>query len=779
MEQLKVLPIYQEKTSKLKYNYLIFALLSFFMGQAEIFPGFYTFFPVYWSIFLNTNPYLVTLVSTGGIFGLLYAGGWDNLYYVSGVAGLIMYMLYQRFFRKSEIIQAFFIAFSYMLSSVVFNYYHNSQLYLYLLRIAESGVIFLFIIVARQGSQKLTWKKKKLTYLEIMLILFLSSGIIISIFEMTGSGIVVNSLVLLLIFTGANSAGPYMGLMLAAIYGLVLMSTGIIPMLTVMKYMIFGLISGLLSRKRKLWHLIPLALAFFLYSGFSASIYDLRESLLETLLVGFIYLILPLSVWDNLYIKFTKKNSLKVQNTVLDDKYRDLFNKQISELAAVFLELSSAFKEVLPGRSQEKTNRLEDFVFLFKNKNCTSCYQRKQCWQKNREQTYRTMKTLLLAAKSEGKLTKEIIDKKLGDFCINSSRITGGAKSCFEIFQVNNFWRNRFIDRQEIVSEQLNGISQIIDEFSDKTGISFVLDFSQENLWDKVKKHKIDVSDIKIYNNLKNDKVNIKVMMEPCADSKPCEHELIGILNSEYNYNFRILKWECGNKLKDKPCTIHYGPTGPYHIEMAVVQLPAVNNISGDSYQYRQLTDGLDMLVLSDGMGVGKDAARESKTAVKLFNNIIEAGFDRRLAIKTINSALFLRNQDERFTTLDIAFFNTFTGQLKLEKIGAMSTFIKRNWDIMKYKSSSLPVGILDNIEVTSHSVQLEDNDFVFMLTDGILDSSPEVDDKEGWFSRLLQNISFNTAQGYIEYIIEVINGNNKEIDDDITLLVFKVDKEF
>jgi stage II sporulation protein E len=186
------------------------------------------------------------------------------------------------------------------------------------------------------------------------------------------------------------------------------------------------------------------------------------------------------------------------------------------------------------------------------------------------------------------------------------------------------------------------------------------------------------------------------------------------------------------------------------------------------------LGNGKDMIVLSDGMGVGVNAARESNAAVNLLERIIKAGFDQELAIEIINSALFLRNNDENFTTLDIMFFDTFSGKVIFNKIGSASSFIKRDWKVEQIKPDSLPIGILEHVEITENTKELEKDDFVIMFSDGVFDAIETDLDKEEWFKRLLQNSSFDLPGQLADYILDTVRKKGN-INDDITIIVFKV----
>jgi stage II sporulation protein E len=324
-----------------------------------------------------------------------------------------------------------------------------------------------------------------------------------------------------------------------------------------------------------------------------------------------------------------------------------------------------------------------------------------------------------------------------------------------------------------MVSAQLEGISNIISKLSTNSNIGNNQKLIIENIEDKMRENELDIYDIKSNPINNSDKINIYIEMEPCSGNNPCQNQIIKLLSREFKSNFRLIKSECGNKLKDNPCGLLYGQQGDLSLEVTTRQLRQ-KNVSGDTYLYKQLGNGKDMIVLSDGMGVGVNAARESNAAVNLLERIIKAGFDQELAIEIINSALFLRNNDENFTTLDIMFFDTFSGKVIFNKIGSASSFIKRDWKVEQIKPDSLPIGILEHVEITENTKELEKDDFVIMFSDGVFDAIETDLDKEEWFKRLLQNSSFDLPGQLADYILDTVRKKGN-INDDITIIVFKV----
>lgn len=86
---------------------------------------------------------------------------------------------------------------------------------------------------------------------------------------------------------------------------------------------------------------------------------------------------------------------------------------------------------------------------------------------------------------------------------------------------------------------------------------------------------------------------------------------------------------------------------------------------------------GRFVMCLSDGMGSGMEACKESETVVELLEQFMESGFSQETAAKMVNSALVLKGQDGMFSTVDICAVDLYTGICNFLKAGAASTFIK------------------------------------------------------------------------------------------------------
>ena len=122
--------------------------------------------------------------------------------------------------------------------------------------------------------------------------------------------------------------------------------------------------------------------------------------------------------------------------------------------------------------------------------------------------------------------------------------------------------------------------------------------------------------------------------------------------------------------------------------------------ISGDTFLMTDLPGGKKGIALSDGMGSGEEAFRESTMVVEMLEELLEAGFPVKTAVQMMNTALVIGREEVRFSTIDVSLFDLYSGTCEFVKAGASTTFIKRKDAVEKICSTTLPIGVLQDIEI-------------------------------------------------------------------------------
>lgn len=129
---------------------------------------------------------------------------------------------------------------------------------------------------------------------------------------------------------------------------------------------------------------------------------------------------------------------------------------------------------------------------------------------------------------------------------------------------------------------------------------------------------------------------------------------------------------------------------------------------------------GVSYVILSDGMGSGKNAALESRMVVRMFKKLISSGVNYSSAVKLINSIMLAKSGEEAFATLDAVRVDLDDCNLTVIKSGASATLMRHRGSVMKIASSSFPIGIYEQSEIFIRNCECDEGDIIIMLSDGI-----------------------------------------------------------
>ncbi len=194
-------------------------------------------------------------------------------------------------------------------------------------------------------------------------------------------------------------------------------------------------------------------------------------------------------------------------------------------------------------------------------------------------------------------------------------------------------------------------------------------------------------------------------------------------------------------------------------------------SVSGDNACYFLTDTGTACLLLSDGMGSGAAASRDSRMLITSLERFLRAGISVGDALHAVSPALRLRSDGMRFTTLDAFTLDLFSGRAENLKCGAAPTYMRLNgrWTILP--GTALPIGLAEEDELgDAVPLQMNDGDIVVLLSDGVTDGT---DDK--WVRQLLIAHAGDSPK---EIAAELVNeAKGKGHDDDRTVMVMKIEK--
>ncbi len=204
----------------------------------------------------------------------------------------------------------------------------------------------------------------------------------------------------------------------------------------------------------------------------------------------------------------------------------------------------------------------------------------------------------------------------------------------------------------------------------------------------------------------------------------------------------------------------------PYTVECAALcKTKGGETVCGDSALAFSADQSHYILLLSDGMGSGKDAFAQSRWTVTLLQKLLRAGMKAEGAIGMVHSSLKLAQQDIAFATADLCSINLQNGKAKFIKAGAVSTFILREDRIIEVCGMSMPLGASEHPDVITQKEQLKADDLLLLISDGAYHRKDEI-------LYALQKHRSLPPRELANRLIRIVLPQNDDAQDDITVLV-------
>lgn len=445
---------------------------------------------------------------------------------------------------------------------------------------------------------------------------------------------------------------------------------------------------------------------------------------------------------------------------------------QIEKFADSLKQLSHTFLELEEKKKSFSNEEIEEMFEHVKGKVCTNCEKCNWCWGENFVHTYQMGYEILSAVDNYGNELNTETKRKLQQRCIMAPRFLREMLEAFHDARQNMMWINRIAQSREGCAVQMDTFADMIRSTAKELEDSM---FTDERLEKKISTHLKRKGIRVLYTNFFMNRegkyevhITARAMQNECVTTK----ELVRGLSEVMGRRF-VLDGVHSQMLGREYSTVVCMEGPAFYTLQGVARIgKGCSQISGDNFMMLELPGGRQGVALSDGMGSGERACRESTLVIELLEELLEAGFPEKTAIQMINTTLVMGREEIHFSTIDMSVFDLYTGTCEIIKAGASSTFIKKKDKVEHLSSTSLPIGVLHMIEIDSVKRQLEDGDFVVMVTDGIMDALP-VGEQDIVLETIIQGTAMNNPKEMAHHILEqVLNWNGEPPLDDMTVLV-------
>lgn len=465
----------------------------------------------------------------------------------------------------------------------------------------------------------------------------------------------------------------------------------------------------------------------------------------------------------------------KKKNTAIYDQHPQ--KARIEQYALSLQKLANTFYSMPYRKEHLSSSEIENIFGNVQDKVCEDCSRKESCWK---EQYYHTHQKAynILRLIEEGDNGKVL--HAHGDWCLeclNPGKFVECMKETFYKARQNLLWNNRLIENRLAIAEQLNEVAHTIHMVAEDIYDISSAPTEYENQIKRLLQRRHAV--VKQVWMLEKPDQQKKIFVTLRARGGQCiaMSEVASIVSEVYDCRL-VPARDSRSIVNGEFNTVLFVEDVNYKVLYGVSKITKEREtVSGDNYSCAQDEEQF-VMCLSDGMGSGLEACKESETVVELLEQFITSGFSRETAAKMLNSALVLQRRDGMYSTVDICAFNLYTGICDFLKAGAATTFIKRdNW-VEAISSTSLAAGLVQQMDFETTSKKLYDGDYLIMVTDGVLDALP-LEKEEEVMKEIIMQIHSTTPREFGRSILERALGYCEyQARDDMTVLVAGVWKK-
>ncbi len=416
--------------------------------------------------------------------------------------------------------------------------------------------------------------------------------------------------------------------------------------------------------------------------------------------------------------------------------------------------------------SQEKEEKM--LIENVAQRVCRNCRNSKKCWVDDYKDTYKVVSDLLRATKIRGWSEQYDVPPAFKNVCYNPSALVLETNKVYELYRVNTVWENKILESKKLINQQLCDVSRVVEGIAEEieNGYSFELE-AEERMVEFLDNLGVRVADITVVKE-KEERYQINITVADCKKDSTCHFVIAPAAEKILKRRFYAENRNCTSG----KCSIVLKEREWFEAEVGVSRTRQKGEKEwGDSYAIIRPGDGKVIVALSDGMGSGNEAAKESNETVKLLEGMLVAGIDKETAVKLINSVLILKSYDENFATIDMLIFDLYTGYGEFVKTGSVGSYIKKGKKVVCLRSSSLPTGIVGVSEPAKSKMRFSKGDVIVIASDGVT----EVIRDDSWIREVLKNINEESAKEISDILLNKAMKLQSTHTDDMTVLAVKI----
>ncbi len=485
-----------------------------------------------------------------------------------------------------------------------------------------------------------------------------------------------------------------------------------------------GMMAGILSNAGRLLSVLTFVVSGALVVFSTGQSQVQMPALYETFIASVIFMVLP----ESFFAWVSNLLGIKI-NSAGDypERLREYARDRLGLVSGAFRELYNMLASTFDKTSRTNDADITTVFDRTSGRVCRKCALMNICWERESETSFSALNEVSPIMMKKCRVEADDFPQYFSSRCLNFPKFLNVANEELTALIHRRQFNNRLRESREMVCSQYSEMSNILETVAEELTQDITFDTAAEE---------------RIQKFLKPMGVNAKVTVRVGSDGHkraevdgtdltPMHRERSKVRHGIAN----ALGAETGEPEIMRMKSMERWIFTEVETYTAIIGVAANKKqgqkVSGDSGTYFKDESGTLNIILSDGMGSGREAAHESATAVRMLERMLRSGIRADVALKLLNSALILRGAgDGGYATIDLLSASLQKGDSVLYKFGAAPTYIKRGKKVSRITCSALPAGVETVIPpvLDMTKFKLVAGDIVVMTSDGVADHQ-----NDGW----------------------------------------------
>ncbi len=588
------------------------------------------------------------------------------------------------------------------------------------------------------------------------------------------------TMIMIFSYRGGLGTGAASGVVVGILLTASTMSTGGQFSATIISlYAFCGFLAGLFNRYKKVGVSLGFFLGNFILSILLTATPEIIINVYEIFFAMIIFIIIPSKFTE--FLKLPQLTGVKIPTVRVNyaEKLRQVASERLNGFAGILSKMSEVCREINTHSVENTQKDMVQIIDRITDRVCAKCALNSDCWERNFYKSFQGFTAVTEILESKGRVLPEEVPRALSSKCPNLNSILFEAKNAFEIWRIERLWRKRVEECKSVLPAQLLGMSEILTSLADEVDLSVnFVESLEKDIMREFALQDLKIRNVTVSRN-KYGRYEVVADVKCCKSKKQCIYSYQKIISKVVGVPMALQTPTCQNTGDNLWCTLVYTEEEPLSISVKVQSVKAHGSaISGDSYLFTELDKGIYLVCLSDGMGSGEIARKQSESVITLIELFMESGLSFPAAVSMIDSLLETGVDKVMSATVDLAVFDLYQGVASFMKLGAVPSVIKKKDKVETVVIASLPMGFVQGAENEYQTVarNLAAGDYVILLSDGVVEAFREANYTDIEFYAYIESIKAANPQNIADLIIEkAMELSDDTPKDDMTVIVSKI----